>query len=138
METLLKYAPPIILHGFVQQWLFLLLPAFGAMLGAFLCRGSFLRIVGASAGAATRDFGIILLVSKGWLTPTNPHWHASIAFILGYLCASGAAIMSCLAPYRGKVLLLNSAIGGFAGQFFLTYILAIYRHKNRDENDLTL
>ena len=137
METLLKYAPPIILHGPVQQWLFLLLPALGAMIGAFLGRGSFMRIVGASLGAAARDISIILLVTKGLLIPSNPHWHASIAFMLAYFCASGAAIMSCLAPYRGKVLLLNSAIGGFAGQFVLTYILAIHRHKERDEKVVT-
>jgi hypothetical protein len=123
METVLKFAPPILLQSSLHAWLFLLLPALGAVLGALLCQGSFRRIIGASAGAAARDIGIILLVFNGWLEPNNPHWNLDISFILAFFSASAAAIMSCLAPYRGKLLLINSAIGGFAGQFLLPYLL---------------
>lgn len=133
METVLKYAPPIILSSAWQQWLFLLFPALGALIGAFLGQGSFLRIVGAAFGAGSRDLVIFLLAVNGWLTPNNPHWHASISLILAYFCASGAAIMSTLAPYRGKVLLLNAALGGFAGQFFLGYVLGSIK-KSRDSS----
>lgn len=129
METVLKYAPPIVLQSLWQQWMFLLLPALGALLGAFLGQGSFLRIVGAAIGAGARDFTIFLLVANGWLAPSNPHWHASISLILTYFCASGAAIMSTLAPYRGKILLTNAALGGFAGQFFLGYVLAALKSR---------
>lgn len=127
MEMILKHASPLLMHSAWQQWLFLLLPAFGALLGAFLCQGSFLRIVGAALGAAARDLTIMLLVINGWLVPNNPHWDLAIAFMLVYFCASGAALMSCLAPYRGKVLLFNSALGGFAGQFVLAAILGTVR-----------
>ena len=125
METLLKFAPPIVLTFGPMAWAFLLLPALGALLGAFLFRGSFMRIIGAALGAASRDLGIFALVHLGYLVPNNPHWDPSISFILAFFCASGAALFACLAPYRGKRLLLGAALGGFAGQFLLPYVLVM-------------
>ena len=130
METILKHASPILLQSIWQQCFFLLLPALGALIGAFLCQGSFLRIIGAAMGAASRDMAIMLLVINGWMVPNNPHWDLNIAFMLLFLSASSAALMSCLAPYRGKILLINSAIGGFAGQFLLAYILGVVRRPD--------
>lgn len=125
METLLKYAPPVVLTLGPMAWAFLLLPALGALFGAFLCRGSYKRIVGASLGAAGRDLGVVAAVNLGLLVPNNPHWDPSISMILAFFCASGAALLSCLSPYRGKRLLVSSALGGFAGQFLLPYVLAM-------------
>lgn len=125
METLLKFAPPIVLTLGPMAWAFLLIPALGALLGAFILRGSFMRIIGASLGAAGRDLGLLAAVHFGLLVPDNPHWDPGISVILAFFCASGAALLSCLAPYRGKRLLVGSALGGFAGQFLLPYVLVM-------------
>lgn len=125
METLLKFAPPVVLALGPMAWAFLLLPALGALLGAFIFRGSFMRIVGAALGAASRDLGVFGLVHFGVLVPNNPHWEPQISLILAFFCASGAALFACLAPYRGKRLLLGAALGGFAGQFLLPYVLVM-------------
>lgn len=125
MDTLLKFAPPVVLSAGPMAWAFLFLPALGALIGAFLCRGSFLRIAGASLGAAGRDLGVVALVQFGLLVPNNPHWDPSISGILAFFCASSAALFACLAPYRGKRLLVGSAVGGFAGQFLLPYVLVM-------------
>lgn len=108
-----------------MAWTFLLLPALGALLGAWAGQGSFLRILGAAVGAAGRDVTVIALVIAGYLVPNNPLWSPDISFMLAFFSASAAALMSCLAPYRGKLLLFNSAVGGFAGQFLLPYILVL-------------
>lgn len=123
MEVILKHACPIALDSTAAAWLFLLLPGIFAALGARLLQGTFLRIVGGAVGGALRDLLVLLAVSLGWITVTNPHWEGLCSAILVFFGASGGALGSCLAPYRGKVLLLNSAIGGFLGQFCLPYVL---------------
>ncbi len=123
MDTIITFGPPILLQNCVAISLFLLTPAFLAALGAYLCQGSALRIVGASIGGAARDILLLIAVTNGWLSRTNPSWTPDFSLILAFFGASAAAIMSCLAPYRGKLLIFNSAIGGLAGQFLLPFIM---------------
>lgn len=129
MEIILKHGCPIALDSAMAGWLFLLLPAVGASLGATLLQGSFLRIIGGTLGAGLRDFMVFIAVSLGWLKVTNPHWEVMVSAILIFFCASGGALGSCLAPYRGKLLTLNSAIGGFLGQFALPFVLLARKSK---------
>ncbi len=123
METILKFGSPVLLIHGALAWTFLLLPALGALLGARLCQGSFLRILGGAVGGASRDIGILLLVTLGFLQPNNSLWSPDISLVLAFFGASAAAIMSCLAPYKGKLLWFNAAVGGFAGQFLLSYVM---------------
>ena len=129
MEVIIKHACPIVFDSQIAAWLFLLAPALLAALGARLLQGSFLRIIGGAAGAAVRDAMVILAISQGWITVTNKHYEILVSMILIFFCASGGALGSCLAPYRGKLLLLNSAIGGFLGQFALPFVLLAGRRK---------
>ena len=80
-------------------------------------------------GAGLRDLAVLVGVSSGLITVTNRHYEFLVSSILIFFCASGGALGSCLAPYRGKLLLLNSAIGGFLGQFALPYVLMAGRKK---------
>lgn len=70
-----------------------------------------------------RDLALLVAVTNGWIAVSNPHWEGEVSAILMFFGACGGALGSCLAPYRGKVLLLNSAIGGFLGQFALPFVL---------------
>jgi hypothetical protein len=131
MEVIIKHGCPIAFDSALGAWVFMLLPAVLAGLGAFLLQGSFLRIVGGALGAGLRDFFVLIAVSSGWITVTNPHWEDLVSAILIFFCASGGALGSCLAPYRGKLLFLNSAIGGFLGQFCLPFVLLKNRANQR-------
>lgn len=133
METVVKLGSPFLLGTTLQVWLFLLLPALGAAFGALLFRGTWLRILGAALGGASRDIVIVLLLLNGKLIPTNPYYEPGVSFMLAYFGASAAALMSCLSPYRGKMLLLNSFLGGFAGQFILPYILVMMGRRRQDD-----
>jgi hypothetical protein len=123
MEVIIKFGCPFAVDSTVVFWLFLLLPAIFAAIGASLLQGSFLRIVGGAMGGGLRDFLVLFAVNKGWVTVTNPDYELPVSFILIFFGASGGALGSCLAPYRGKFLMLNSAIGGFLGQFCLPFVL---------------
>jgi len=129
MEVIIKHACPIAFDSQIAAWLFLLAPALLAALGARVLQGSFLRIIGGAGGAAVRDALVVLAISQGWITVTNKHYEFYVSLILIFFCASGGALGSCLAPYRGKLLLLNSAIGGFLGQFALPFVLLAGRRK---------
>lgn len=129
MEIIIKHSCPIALDSVVAAWIFLLLPALFAALGAALLQGSAARILGGALGAGLRDFLVLAAVSFEWITVTNPSYEAMVSSILIFFCASGGALGSCLAPYRGKLLILNSAIGGFLGQFCLPYVLFKNRKK---------
>lgn len=129
MEVILKHACPVVFESALAGWLFILSPALFAALGARLLQGTFLRILGGAAGAAVRDLLVILAVSTGWVTVTNPRYESLVSAILVFFCASGGALGSTLAPYKGKLLMLNSAIGGFLGQFCLPYVLFAKRKK---------
>lgn len=128
MEIILKHACPFTLNSTIAAWLFILSPGLFAALGARLFQGSSLRIIGGAAGGGLRDLLVLLAVSADWITVTNPQWEGLVSAILIFFGASGGALGSCLAPYQGKVLLLNSAIGGFLGQFCLPFVL----FKKRD------
>ena len=130
MEAILKHACPLLFESSVGAWLFLLSPALFAALGARLLQGSFARIIGGTLGGGLRDFLVILAVEGGWITVTNPRYEVMVSAILIFFGASGGALGSCLAPYRGKQLMLNSAIGGFLGQFALPYVLMARRKKS--------
>lgn len=123
MEVIIKHGCPIALDSTLQAWLFVLIPAFLAALGAGLLQGTFLRIVGGAIGAGSRDFLVLVGIDKGWIIVSNPEWGPHYSAILIFFCASGGALGACLAPYRGKLLLLNSAIGGFLGQFCLHFVM---------------
>lgn len=125
METVINYAPPFIISNPVLAGLFLITPGILAALGARLLQGSFLRIVGAAIGAGSRDFGLLWLVSKGYIEASNPNWDPSISFILCFFCASAGALFGCLTPYRGPALWAMAFIGGVLGQFLLPYVLGI-------------
>jgi hypothetical protein len=123
MEVILKHACPFIPQSAIIAWFFLLLPAIFACFGALLLQGSFARILGGALGGGLRDALILVAVSSGWITVTNPGYELLVSSILIFFGASGGALGSCLAPYRGKFLALNSALGGFLGQFALPYVL---------------
>ncbi len=129
MEVILKHGCPLILDSMIAAGLFILLPGLFAALGARLLQGSFLRILGGAAGGGLRDILVIVAVNAGWLTVTNPRWEENVSGILIFFGACGGALGSCLAPYRGKVLMLNSAIGGILGQFCLPFVLFMKRRK---------
>ncbi|GMU56339.1 MAG: hypothetical protein AMXMBFR33_54850 [Candidatus Xenobia bacterium] len=121
MSEIARYACPVVLTNTLLIWLFLLIPGLLAALGAYLTRGSWMRIVGASVGAAARD---ILALFVAVILPDsarNPEYAPYYSWFVAYLCASGAAVMSCLSPYRGGVLYFMAGVGGFAGQFVLLY-----------------
>lgn len=79
-----------------------------------------------------RDILILVAVSNGWLVATNPNWEPGVSAMLVFFGASGGALGSCLAPYRGRLLLLNSAVGGFLGQFALPFLLLRRRTMQAD------
>ncbi len=121
VSEIARYACPVILTQAWQVWLFILIPGLLAALGAYLGRGSWMRIPGASAGAAARDVVILLLAGLIPASARNPEYGPYYSWFLAYLCASGAAVMSCLSPYRGRILYVMSALGAIAGQFVLLY-----------------
>lgn len=125
METVVKFGPPFVLSNPIVVWAFLLFPGVLAALGARLCQGSFLRIVGAAFGAVVRDLGILILVSAGLLKVTNPLWIPDISLVLAFFCGSGAALFGCLTPYRGPLVPTMAFIGGFGGQFVLAYLMGM-------------
>lgn len=129
MEVILKHACPVLFDSPLGSWLFLLSPALFAALGARLLQGSFARIIGGTLGGGLRDFLVILAVTNGWVTVSNPRYEIMVSGILVFFGAAGGALGSCLAPYRGKLLMLNSAIGGFLGQFALPYVLMAKRSR---------
>lgn len=138
METIFKFGSPVVLVHGALAWAFLLAPAFGALLGARLCQGSFLRILGGAVGGASRDIGLLLLITLGFLQPNNSFWSPDISLILAFFSASAAAVMSCLAPYKGKLLWFNAAVGGFAGQFLLSYVMTGTSNSTPFEWELSL
>lgn len=121
MSEIARYTCPVLLTNVLLIWLFLLIPGLLAGLGAYLTRGSWLRIVGASVGAAGRDILVLLLATLVPDSARNPEYAPYYSWFVAYLCASGAAVMSCLSPYRGKLLYFMAGVGGFAGQFILLY-----------------
>ncbi len=129
MDVILKHACPLALESVVAAWLFILLPAILACLGARLLQGSVMRIIGGALGGSLRDVLVFVAVSRGWLAVTNPDFELPVAFILVFFGACGGALGSCLAPYRGKLLMLNSALGGFLGQFCLPFVLLLGRNR---------
>lgn len=131
MEIILKHACPVIYSSPLIAWSFLLLPALLAALGALILQGSAARIFGGALGAALRDVAIAVGVTNGWLTVTNRYYELEVTGILIFFCAAGGALGSTLAPYRGKLLLLNSAVGGFLGQFALPFVLLAGKRKSR-------
>ncbi|MCE7871525.1 hypothetical protein DYH09_14255 [bacterium CPR1] len=121
VSEIARYACPVLLSQAWQIWLFLLIPGILAALGARLTEGSWMRIPGAAAGAALRDLSFLLLAGLIPESARNPDYAPYYSWFLAYLCASGAAVMSCLSPYRGWILPVMSAIGAFAAQFVLLY-----------------
>jgi hypothetical protein len=129
MEIILRHGCPLALHSFVAGCIFIALPGLLAALGARLLQGSFLRIVGGAVGGGLRDGLVLVAVSAGWITVTNSQWEFLVSYILVFFGACGGALGSCLAPYRGKLLVLNSAVGGLLGQFCLPFVL--FSRKSR-------
>lgn len=125
MDVIVEFGSPLLLTSFWQKVLFLLAPAVLAPVGALLGQGSWLRIAGAAAGAMARDLVLLLLVVGGLLHASNPHYSLDCALILAYLGGAGAALLACLAPYRGRLLLVMTGLGGFGGQFLLPPILGL-------------
>jgi len=130
MEIILKHACPVIFDTALLAWLFMLLPALFAAAGALLLQGSFMRIIGGALGGGLREVLVLFAVTSGWVTVTNPHYELLCSAILIFFGASGGALGSCLAPYRGKLLAMNSAIGGFLGQFCLPFVLMKKRRRS--------
>lgn len=133
MDTILRHGCPVVFDSTFAGVLFLLLPALFAGLGAVAMQGSFLRILGGAVGGGLRDVLVLLAVSQGWITVSNPRWESLVSAILVFFGASGGALGSCLAPYRGKLLFLNSAIGGFLAQFCLPFVLFHSRKRPTDD-----
>ena len=127
---IVKAGCPVILTEEWHMWAFVLAPAFLAAFGAIIGQGSWLRIVTAAAGAAARDLILMGLVMYGWLVPCNPSYTTESATMMAFGCASGAALLACLSPYRGKILILMSGAGAFAGQFL---ILALGARRAKDK-----
>jgi len=106
-----------------MQVAFLLVPAVLAAFGALIGQGSWLRIVTAAVGAATRDLLLRTLVVTGWLIPSNPDYNPDTALLFAFGCASGAALLACLSPYRGKLLLLMAGLGATVGQYSILLVI---------------
>ena len=133
MESIIRYGCPLLLDSSGPAALiFLLLPALFAAAGARLLQGGAARIVGGAAGGAVRDVLVLVAAGCGWISVTNPQWEAGVSAMLVFFGASGGALGSCLAPYRGRLLLLNSALGGLLGQFALPFLLLRRRTVRTD------
>ena len=126
---ILEHGCPVILTSDPQKWLFVLLPALSAAFGAFVGQGSWLRIVTAAFFGGLRDASLLLVIAAGFLVPTNPSYSADCGMILAFGCASGAALLATLSPYRGKFLILMSAFGAFAGQYLLLLVMGSRQKK---------
>jgi hypothetical protein len=124
--TIAHYGCPVLLRDEWQLWLFLFVPFIAASFGALAGQGSWLRIPLAALGAASRDLVGAALVHFGVLTGGNPDYMIDTGLMLAFFTAAGAGLAACIAPYRGKTLLLLSGIGGFLGQFVL---LALIKHR---------
>ena len=74
MEVIIKHACPVLFESSLGAWLFLFSPALFAALGARLLQGSFARILGGTLGGGLRDFLVILAVTNGWVTVSNPRY----------------------------------------------------------------
>lgn len=120
---IVQLACPILLSAKWMQIAFLLLPAVLAAFGALLGQGSWLRIVTAAVGAASRDLLLRTLVLGGWLIQSNPEYNADTAMLFAFGCASGAALLACLSPYRGKFLLLMAGLGAVVGQYTILLVI---------------
>lgn len=116
MDTLLRLGCPLVLTQTWQIFLFLSLPCLFAVAGARILQGSFLRIVGAAAGATLRDLIILALVSY-WHPAVNPNYNPYASLLLIYLSASGAALGAVFGPYRGPLLWVLAGLGALAGQW---------------------
>jgi hypothetical protein len=120
---LLAYlACPIILMGIGERLAFLLLAAPFAALGAAAGQGSWMRILGAALGAALRDAVIVALVATEVLVVTNPEYMVDYSLMAGFLAASGAALLTVLTPYRGRVVPVMAAVGAVGGQCAIMWL----------------
>jgi hypothetical protein len=131
--TIAHLGSPLLLAEDWQLWVFLALPFILGSFGALIGQGSFLRIITAALGAASRDLVVAGLVYSGQISVLNPAYSLDASLILAGLTAAGAALMAALCPYRGKRLFFFSGLGGFAGQFIL---LAIIKHKKSAQKEL--
>ncbi|MBN9419075.1 MAG: hypothetical protein J0I12_26715 [Candidatus Eremiobacteraeota bacterium] len=126
MDYVIKFGCPIAFTEPWQVWAFLALPCLFAALGARVFQGSFLRIIGATLGAALRDGVLMVLVANGMLTPTNGRYDLHAAALLILCVSSGGALGAVFGPYRGLLLMITAALGALAGQFaygFLPLVL---------------
>lgn len=132
MEVILRHGSPLLLDSTVAVAIFLFLPGLFAAVGARLLQGSFARILGGALGGGLRDILILVAVNAGLISVTNPAWEMPVTAILVFFGACGGALGSCLAPYRGKLLWLNAALGGILGQFLLPFVLLAGRRTSRE------
>ncbi len=117
IDMIVRFGSPFMLSQRWEKLLFIAVPGVLAGLGALVCQGSYLRIVGAALGGCFRDLCLVFLVSKGLLEPTNPYYNLDCAIVLAFFGFSAAALLSCLSPYEGPVLWVMSTLGGLGGQF---------------------
>lgn len=124
-----------------QGWIFVAVACFLAAMGARLTQGSFLRIGGAALGAMARDGLLYLLITHGYLTPTNPSYDPLAIPILLFCAGAGGAMGATLAPYRGPFLLLMAALGCLAGQWgfgLLPLAYLIWRRKSTSSSAVAI
>ena len=126
MDFVIQFGCPFALQAPWQIWLFLALPCLFSALGARLCQGSALRIVGATFFSLIRDGGLLLLISNGMLVPTNPRYDVYAAAILVMCVGSGSALGAVFGPYRGFWLWLLAALGALAGQWVYGYVPLVF------------
>lgn len=120
---LLAYlACPIVLLGVGERIAFLVLAAPFASLGAAVGQGSWMRILGAALGAALRDVVIAVLVISKVVVVTNPEYMLDYSMIAGFLAASGAALLTVLTPYRGRMVPVMAALGAVGGQCAIMWL----------------
>lgn len=122
MQNVMKFGCPFAFTEPWQVWVFLAIPCLLAALGALVSQGSFLRIVGATLGAALRDGVLLVLVANGLLVPTNPRYDVYAASILVFFVSSGGALGAVFGPYTGLRLMIFAALGVLAGQWAFGYV----------------
>lgn len=120
---LLAYlACPILLLGIGERAAFLILAAPGAAVLAGTLQGSWKRILGAAVGAALRDGIIWVLLMAGWVRQTNPEFLPVYAQMAAFLAAAGAALLTTLTPYRGRMVPVMAALGAVGGQCAVAWL----------------
>jgi len=122
MEYVIKFGCPIAFSQPWQVWVFLALPSLLAALGALICQGSALRIIGATLGGFLRDGVLLALVANGMLVPTNARYDVYAASILIFFVCSGSALGAVFGPYTGFRLMIFAALGALAGQWAFGYV----------------